>query len=140
MPNPTQLFLSGCRAPQIEKAPSMRSRSDNDFLNCIERLYGRLPAAIRSDPQMMPFFLRVLRADFALLDDYQYKSEDPLASPMHLFGGTDDAHVHQVHLEAWRIHAADEFSFRMYPGDHFFFRSESQHQFLQDLNRLLEAA
>ena len=78
----------------------MRWKSDTDFLVTIEQMYGGLPPAIRSDPEMMPFFLRVLRADFALLESYLYNSEEPLAAPLHIFGGTDDAHVHRRHLEA----------------------------------------
>jgi surfactin synthase thioesterase subunit len=140
MPHPTQLFMSGCRAPQLTQGPPMRSRSDNDFLATIEQLYGDLPSAIRSDPEMMPFFLRVLRADFDLLDSYCYAPEEPLAVPMHVFGGMYDAHVQQSHLEAWRIHAADQFSLRMYMGDHFFIRREAQKLFFQDLNRFLESA
>jgi medium-chain acyl-[acyl-carrier-protein] hydrolase len=140
MPNPTQLFISGCRAPQLTQAPPMRSTSDDDFLTAVEQLYGELPSAIRSDPEMLPFFLRVLRADFDLLESYRYVPEEPLAIPMHVFGGMDDTHVQESQLEAWRIHAADQFSLRMYAGDHFFIRREAQGQFLQDLNRFLESA
>ena len=82
----------------------------------------------------------MLRADFDLLESYRYVPEEPLAVPMHVFGGMDDAHVKQDQLEAWRIHAADQFSLRMYTGDHFFIRREAQKQFLQDLNRFLESA
>jgi len=80
-----------------------------------------------------------LRSDVVLLEDYSYRSEQRLAAPIHVFGGTEDQHVSQHHLEGWRIHAADAFSLRMYPGDHFFIRGEAQERFLSDLNRLLEA-
>ena len=140
MPHPTQLFISGCRAPQLIQAPAVRSTSDDDFLATVEQLYGGLPSAIRADPEMMPFFLRVLRADFELLENYRYVPEKPVAVPMHVFGGMDDRYVKQSHLEAWRIHAADEFSLRMYMGDHFFIRREAQKQFLEDLNRFLKSA
>ena len=39
---------------------------------------------------MSLLFLRVLRADFDLLESYRYLPEAPLAIPIHVFGGTDD--------------------------------------------------
>jgi medium-chain acyl-[acyl-carrier-protein] hydrolase len=116
----------------------MRSKSDNDFLTTIEQLFGNLPSAIRSDPEMLPLFLRVLRADFDLLERYRYVSEESLRIPIHVFGGIDDAHVQRRDLEAWHIHAADRFSLRMYVGDHFFIRGKAQKQFLQDVNQFLD--
>jgi medium-chain acyl-[acyl-carrier-protein] hydrolase len=139
MSRPAQLFISGCRAPQLSQAPPMRLMSDRDFLATIERLYGDLPSAIRSDPDMLDLFLRMLRADFDLLESYRYVPEEPLEVPIHVFGGMDDAHVHQSHLEAWRIHTAGQFSLRMYVGDHFFIRRGAENQFLQDLNRFLKS-
>jgi trans-AT polyketide synthase/acyltransferase/oxidoreductase domain-containing protein len=56
MPGPTQLFISGCRAPHLAQIPPMRSMSDRDFLTAIEQLFGDLPSPIRSDPEMMLFF------------------------------------------------------------------------------------
>jgi medium-chain acyl-[acyl-carrier-protein] hydrolase len=83
--------------------------------------------------------LRVLRADFDLLESYRYLPEAPLAVPIHVFGGMDDVHVRQSHLEAWRNHTAGQFSLRIYMGGHFFIRQKAQQQFLQDLTRFLEA-
>jgi medium-chain acyl-[acyl-carrier-protein] hydrolase len=138
-PGPTQLLISGCRAPQIQQIPSIHSMPDDEFLIAIEQMYGPLPALIRSDAEILLFFLRVLKADVALLERYKYRSEQPLVMPIHVFGGIEDRHVSRPHLEAWRIHAASAFSLRMYPGDHFFIRGPAQEHFLSDLNRLLEA-
>jgi medium-chain acyl-[acyl-carrier-protein] hydrolase len=60
MPLPMRVFISGCRDPRIPQVPHLRSKSDKDFLSGLEQLFGDLPSAIRSDPEMMPFFLRVL--------------------------------------------------------------------------------
>jgi medium-chain acyl-[acyl-carrier-protein] hydrolase len=135
---PTQLLISGCRAPQIQQIPSIHFGPDDKFLIAIEQMYGPLPALIRSDAEMLQFFLRVLRADIALLEDYRYRSEQPLAVPIHVFGGIEDLHVSRHHLESWRVHSAAAFSLRMYPGDHFFIRGQAQERFLSDLNRMLE--
>jgi medium-chain acyl-[acyl-carrier-protein] hydrolase len=121
-PLPSQLFLSGRRAPQIRKdEPPTYDLPEAEFLESVRRFNGT-PQEVFEHPELMRLLVPLLRADFALSQDYAYTSEEPLDRPISAFGGLQDADVPREYLEAWREQTSAAFSLRMLPGDHFFLR------------------
>lgn len=133
---PAQLFLSGCRAPQLVSTNDIISNlPDQEFIAEIRRLNGT-PAEVLDNPELMQLLLPLLRADCAITETYSYQDEPPLDCPLTIFGGAEDEDVRSESLSAWRGHTAAAFSLRILPGDHFFLHT-SQATLLETIAREL---
>jgi medium-chain acyl-[acyl-carrier-protein] hydrolase len=117
---PSHLFVSGRAAPQL---PLDRAKTydlpDPVFHEKLRRLNGT-PAEVLEHPELMELMMPLLRADFSVVETYEYTPGEPLACPITAFGGVQDAEVSRAQVEAWREQTADAFSARIMPGDHFF--------------------
>ena len=130
---PSQLFVSGRRAPQIpDKDPPTNRLPESDFVMELRRLNGT-PREVLEHPELLQFMLPVLRADFEVNETYEYVSEQPLSCPITACGGLQDAEVNRRELEAWQEQTNANFVLRMFPGDHFFLNTY-QPLFLRSLS------
>jgi medium-chain acyl-[acyl-carrier-protein] hydrolase len=136
---PAQLFVSGCRAPQLAGEDDVTyNLPEPEFLAEIRRLTGT-PPEVLEQPELLELVLPLLRADFTAIQTYEYSEVPPLPYPLTVFGGVQDEDVDVESLKAWRVHTTAAFSLHMLPGNHFFLR-DSQPLLLkaltQDLQRL----
>jgi medium-chain acyl-[acyl-carrier-protein] hydrolase len=133
---PLRLFVSADRAPQIpHRDRPIHALPEGEFLDELRRLNG-IPGKVLEDLELMQIMLPVLRADFAAYETYVYSTEPPLNCPISTFGGLQDHQVSRGDLEAWRDQTSVSFSLRMFPGDHFFWRT-TQPLLLQVLSQEL---
>jgi medium-chain acyl-[acyl-carrier-protein] hydrolase len=120
---PVYLFVSGCRAPQINNIkPPIHNLPESDFLNEIRRFNGT-PEAVLKNPELMEMLIPILRSDFTIWESYTYTQKSPLKFPITVFGGWQDPEVSLEELEAWKEQTNTSFSLKMFPGDHFFIHS-----------------
>lgn len=132
-PQPTQLFVSAHRAPQITRhQESIYALPEKEFIESIKKL-GGTPETILQNDELMQLFLPVLRADFELCEVYQHKTEAPLAMPIAAFGGLEDKDVPIADLEAWRSQTTSSFSMQTFAGGHFYLHPY-QKQLLQTIS------
>lgn len=119
---PQVLCVSGRKAPQLaERFPLMHNLSEGEFIQGL-RAYGGTPEAVLQSEDLMELFVPLLRADFSLFETWSYQEESPLPMPLVVFGGDEDPRALIGELQAWRMHTAADFGFRMIPGGHFFLR------------------
>jgi medium-chain acyl-[acyl-carrier-protein] hydrolase len=131
-PRPRYLFASGRAAPQIPRPdPPTYELPEAEFIEELRRLNGT-PAEVLEHPELMQVMLPLVRADFELIQTYDYTPGPPLDCPISAAGGLEDEGVSREQLEAWREQTAASFTLRMYPGDHFFIHS-AQPQLLRML-------
>ncbi|HEU4726930.1 MAG TPA: alpha/beta fold hydrolase [Kofleriaceae bacterium] len=123
LPGPVHLFLSGRRAPQLPERSPIRHLPDPEFQARVQRL-GGVPDAVARDPEVMAFFLPVLRADFTVAETATFTDEPPLACPITALGGADDERAAPAELDAWRVHTSAAFARELFPGGHFYLQSE----------------
>lgn len=117
---PLHLFVSGRRAPHIPDSESPTyNLPESEFLDELRRLNGT-PREALEHPELMQLLLPLLRADFELVQTYQYMDRLPLNIPITALGGLQDVDVSREQVEAWRGQTAARFMMRMLPGDHFF--------------------
>jgi medium-chain acyl-[acyl-carrier-protein] hydrolase len=117
------LFVSGRRAPQLPNFEAPKHQLPKpEFIKEL-RQYNGTPELVLKEPELMEFFLPLLRADFSILETYIYENEDPLNCSITAFGGMEDDKVSREELEAWKEQTRKEFRLKMYPGDHFFLKS-----------------
>lgn len=119
-PEPEYLFVSGRPGPQI---PDLERRTHDlpepEFLEELRRLNGT-PKEVLEHPELLQLTLPIVRADFALCQNYRYAPDARLDYPIFAFGGVDDPEVSSEQLRAWGDQTTASFSQRMFPGDHFF--------------------
>lgn len=133
---PEHLFVSAAIAPHRRENESQLSELPDDELLMKLYKYNGTPKEVLDNEELMQLLLPLLRADFKLLDTYDYIPEPPLECPLTVFGGAEDKAVKQELLEAWREQTTGPFTLKMLPGDHFFIQSE-QSLFLQTLSKEL---
>jgi medium-chain acyl-[acyl-carrier-protein] hydrolase len=119
-PKPLRLFASGCPAPHIKNRSAItHNLPDDEFIKELRHLKGT-PKEALDHPGLMELMLPLLRADFSVTGTYAFAEDEPLDIPITVFGGTEDDHITQPDLEAWRNHTARAFALHLLPGDHFF--------------------
>ena len=120
-PQPQILFISACSAPHLpDPHPPIHALPDTEFLKALKNLNG-IPAEIANHSGLMELLLPTLRADFQVLESYQYTPDKlPLNIPIIVLGGLDDGRVIRENLEGWALHMNSRFESHYFPGDHFF--------------------
>lgn len=115
-----RVVVSGCRAP-CRYVPDRLSDIHNDdvFLRAVAD-YGGLPAQVLADEALVAYVLPILRADLGACDAYAHRPGPPLDQPLLALGAASDPFVPLEDVDAWRQATKGTFTFRSFPGDHFF--------------------
>jgi medium-chain acyl-[acyl-carrier-protein] hydrolase len=121
---PFHLFMSAQRGPSLPylQTPIFHLPDDRFLAGVIAR-YKNIPKAVMEHEEFMRVLLRILRADFTLVEDYKYRTPAKLSCPITVFGGLDDDQTTLAQLEAWSKETSDRFSLHLVPGGHFFIDS-----------------
>ncbi|MBE9215231.1 thioesterase [Plectonema cf. radiosum LEGE 06105] len=127
---PQHLFVCAYRAPQLPKTkPPIHDLPDAEFLEELRSLNGT-PEEILTNKELMTLLLPTLRADFAVIETYDYYDEPPLNCPITAFGGLEDTEANREDMAAWSSQANSNFNLHILPGNHFFLNS-ARSQLLQ---------
>lgn len=119
---PQHLFVSGRSAPQWPKTQPATFRLPHDeFLGELKRLNGT-PREVLENSELMELFLGILRADFEMVETYEYQRRGPLECPITVYSGLHDEDVPSESCHAWREQTTSRCKIRMLNGDHFFIR------------------
>jgi medium-chain acyl-[acyl-carrier-protein] hydrolase len=117
---PRALFVAARIAPHVPGTEvRIHDLPEPEFVEELSKL-GGTPQEVLENPALMQLMIPLLRADFALSDEYSYHSETALDCPIIAFGGLDDEHVSKESLESWQDHTSAEFELHLLPGTHFF--------------------
>lgn len=123
---PIALIVSAARAPQIpDPDPPTHHLRTSELLQELKRLNG-IPRELLDHPELLALLLSTLRADMKLCETYRYADEPPLDCPIWAYGGEHDNKVRLAHLVQWETQTTQEFSLRLFPGDHFFVKDASR--------------
>ena len=136
---PVCLFVAACPAPQLpQKSAPIHRLPDGEFLDKLQGRYQGIPQEVASQKDLMQLLLPTLRADFKLVETYEYVQEPPLDSPIFALAGDLDPDVSPTDVSAWREQTTGAFSLRMLPGGHFFLH-QTPRAVVQILYRHLDA-
>ena len=134
-PCPLQLFVSGCRAPQLPNPdPPIHQLPDAEFIEELRCLNGT-PKAVLDNPELMELLLPLLRSDIGIYETYVYDHEAPLDCPIFAFGGLEDKEVSREELAAWHDQTRSRFNIQMFPGDHFFLNGKESNGLLEVISK-----
>lgn len=135
---PVHFFASARRAPQLAERLPLHGLSDPDLLAALRRM-GGIPDAVFDVPELVDYFLPIIRADIAVSETETIGTEAPLRCPITAMGGVGDERVTVDELDAWRAQTTGPFEREMYPGGHFFLQSDRD-QVLGSVSRRLVRA
>lgn len=111
------LFISSCAAPGHIRYRELQG-SDREILSLVARVAGTTPELVANDEfalNMMPT-LQSVRA----IASYSRPPEATLSCPIHAFVGDNDIIVAEENMAPWCGRTTDEFSIRVFAGDHFY--------------------
>jgi surfactin synthase thioesterase subunit len=117
---PLWLFLTGSVGPSVieNRKTKYHKLPVNEFMDRVKQL-GGLPDEILSHPELLEFYLPILRADFEVVETYQYHSTVPLGIPLDVTIGTkDEASLEEAQM--WELETTETFRLKQYEGNHFF--------------------
>jgi len=124
---PQALFVAGRRAPQApDDEPITYDLPKDKFIEELIKLDGT-PREVIEHAELMELMIPLLRADFQLVQTYEYLAETPLSCPIVVFGGLQDVETPREKLLPWKELTGSRFVLHMLPGDHFFIRSSQSH-------------
>lgn len=124
-PLPTALMVSGARAPQYRRGHVPPPEPSDEELMDQLRAVQAPGSPLLDKPEALRLFLPALRADTKAYRGYVYQEDQPLPVPIYAYGGRDDHQVSTAHLDAWRAQTTGSFALRMFPGGHFYLRSNA---------------
>lgn len=124
LPMPEHLFVSACNAPQGRPPPRRLHELDDDGLIAALKDYNGTPPSALADREFMELMLPAIRADFALVADYQYRDGPLLDVPITVLAGKYDKHVLSERLCRWREETTESCELRWFEGDHFFIHAQ----------------
>lgn len=116
---PVHLFLSAVRHAPAYGTDLKEPRSDDWLLNRLKQNEGT-PREVLESPEMLAIMVPIFRADYLLIDSYEYPGAANLTSPLTIFGGTDDPGVNRADLEAWQCESNGPFEVVQFAGGHFY--------------------
>ena len=120
VPEPDLLGVSACPAPHLRHGRwGVRGLSDEQLLARVAALGGLEPELLACQ-ELVALMLPSIRADFDILDRYEYAPEPPLGCALAVFGGLSDDSVSEESLRGWDGYASGQTAFALYPGGHFY--------------------
>lgn len=123
---PSCLIVSGRRAPQLKKqVKPIYTLPENEFREEIRRLNGT-PTEALNNPELMDIVSPILRADFQLIETWEYQPSEPLDVPLLALGGIKDSQVSLDDLEDWKNVTNGPFCLELFSGDHFFINQATE--------------
>jgi medium-chain acyl-[acyl-carrier-protein] hydrolase len=120
---PHALLASGRRAPHVpDTDPLTYNLPHDEFIDELRRIDGT-PGEVLENAELMELMIPLLRADFQLIQTYQYTEGDPLRCPIFAYCGVQDDEETRELMSKWKEQTGSRFKLHMLPGDHFFLRS-----------------
>lgn len=133
LPAPLALFVSATAGPARRDVSDYAvEKTDAQLLARLRELDGTAEEAL-ANRELMVLMLPILRADFLLCGSFRYGAREPLAIPLHVFGGKQDS-VRADELLDWQEETSIGFSLDMFEGHHFYLHAEEA-QLLRYLRR-----
>lgn len=134
-PRPVHLFMSGRRAPQLPETSPMHGLPEPQLIERLRKL-GGISDAVLAEPELMEYFLPLIRADLSIVEGEPYVDEPPLDLPITALGGRSDDKASEAELDAWAAQTTGRFEREMFEGGHFYLQG-SKPALLAALSRQL---
>ena len=132
--------VSGRVAPMLQAQTRRLSTLDDSSLLAEVVALGGTPERVGEIPELREHFLRIARADIAVLESYQPALDRAaLSCPVTAFAGTSDVWAPPTTMRPWARETRSDFHLRLFEGGHFFFIGPAFARFTGEIVRDIEA-
>jgi medium-chain acyl-[acyl-carrier-protein] hydrolase len=114
------LFVSGRPAPPIARPLSTVSTLPRDELVEVLREYGSAEEEVLAHDELLDLLIPMIRADFAMIEQYAYQPAPRLRCPIQAWCGAHDPEVKPEAMHGWGDQTTGGFELFVRPGGHFF--------------------
>ena len=119
-PDRFKLVVSGFRAPHLPpRRPPLHRLADDSLVDELRGLGGTLPEVF-DQPDLLDLVLPTLRADLAISETYDYRSEPPLSCRISAWGGRQDPYLNETELHSWSTTTSGPFAVQRFHGGHMY--------------------
>ncbi|MHB8063776.1 MAG: thioesterase II family protein [Ruminiclostridium sp.] len=124
---PRHVFFSGSNPPHINKnKKTLHLLPEKEFIDEVLKL-GGTPTDTFKNEEIAQVFVPILRADFKILETYNYfPKESKISCKVTALTGTDDATVLLHDVYSWKEYVESEFNVVEITGGHFFILDNAQ--------------
>ena len=136
---PVWIGVSGRVAPILQAQARRLSMLDDASLLSEVFALGGTPDRVAEYPELQAHFLRVVRADIAVLESYRPAPDRAaLGVPVTAFAGTSDVWAPPTTMRPWAHETRSDFRLREFEGGHFYFLGAAFPEFARELVREIE--
>lgn len=135
---PSYLVVSAARAPHLNYKRLPLSQLEDESLIEKLKIYNGIDKHILNAYDLLNLFLPIIKSDFRLLDNYQYKVVEPLLCNILALGGENDQTVNCEDIHAWSSYTMSKFHYLPFAGEHFFLKNH-QPAILKIINKIGES-
>jgi pyochelin biosynthetic protein PchC len=130
------LFVSGRVPPhRLRPLDPGRLTGEKALLEEIRRL-GHENMALYEDPEIRELILPAVMADYRVVASYRPGARETVRTPITAYGGDSDPEVSVEDVRAWSAATSSAFDHRVFPGGHFYLRSQERPVVEDIANRL----
>ncbi|GGG24261.1 thioesterase [Dokdonia pacifica] len=116
---PEALIVSGNPGPGIEREEKKRYLMEDAMFKEELRKLGGIPDEVLENDELYSFFGPIMRADFRVLEEDDFL-EKGLTVHTHIIALMGDEEELVDHIENWNQYTTVDFSYQIFPGNHFF--------------------
>jgi surfactin synthase thioesterase subunit len=117
--DPKFLFFTGSEGPSSRKKDKIRHlMSESDLIAELRSLGGISDEAL-NEPEILEYFLPIIRADFQAVETYEYGRSADLDIPINIAIGSDE-NVTAEEAGTWQVETKRPLELMQFSGNHFF--------------------
>jgi medium-chain acyl-[acyl-carrier-protein] hydrolase len=136
---PVWVGVSGRVAPSLQAQTRRLNVLDDATLLAEVLALGGAPERIAEIPEFRERFLRIVRADIAVLESYRpAPGRALLGCPVTAFAGTSDECAPPITMSPWARETRGDFRKRLFAGGHFYFLGPAFAGLARDIVREIE--
>lgn len=135
--SPHYIIVSASKAPHLPLRRKSFSQLGASSLKAELTLYGGISQEIIENEDLFDIFCPILKNDFSIAENYNYRKSEPLLCNMLALSGSQDQSVQEEEIVAWAQHIQGHFTHISFPGDHFFLK-QHQPKILEIINHIGE--
>ncbi|MCX5381122.1 thioesterase II family protein [Streptomyces sp. NBC_00091] len=124
---PSGLIVSGRRSPLIHRDEDVHTQGDDALLARVHALSGT-DAGLLADPEFRAMILPALRSDYRAIETWRHEPGPLLRTPVSVLCGESDPRASVAEAMGWRELTGAAFTFRGFPGGHFYLAGQPQHE------------
>ncbi|GMK38587.1 thioesterase [Paenibacillus sp. CCS19] len=136
---PVHMFVSGRRAPHLEKELPLHWNLPQDEMLELLKRYGGLQDEVLNDPLLLELVMPMIRSDFRITEQYVHlPKQERLACGMSVFAGKNDIDVPLADMTPWKqlAHSSHHCQVYVFAGNHFFIHDYAQ-EVVTAINKIL---